>query len=274
MPRPIVPGLHLLLTCLCLASGQAWGADQDYDCKIEPMQTIEVRSPVAGLIETVLVRRGDLVHKGQLLVTIDARVERSEVARRKAEAIGALKVAEAKLAGATAKANRNQSLYEDNFVSAQAKDDAEADRRTAEAELQSAKENADIAQAEFAEAQEEVKRRELRSTIDGVVMEQNLFPGSAVDGVEGKKPILKLAQTSTLRVEARLPFAMYQKVKQGVAAAVVPEAPLTGLYSGVVREIDRVIDMASGTFGIEVELDNRGQAIPAGVRCKLTLKQN
>ncbi|WP_409450963.1 hypothetical protein, partial [Escherichia coli] len=93
-----------------------------------------------------------------LLATIDARVERSQVetARRKAEAIGALKVAEAKLAGASAKADRNSSLYEDNFVSAQAKDDAEADRHTAEAELQAARENVDIAQAEYTEAQEEV----------------------------------------------------------------------------------------------------------------------
>ncbi len=263
-----------LAIAMAPAFAQAHADSGGFDCIIEPTQVIEVRSAVSGIIDSVLVHRGDHVRKGQLLVTLDAQVERSsaDAARLKSQAIGELQVAEAKLAAATIKVNRNQSLYQENFVSAQARDDAEADRRTAAAEVQQARENAAIAQAQYQQAEEELKRRELRSTLDGVVMEQNLYPGSAVDGVEGKKPILKLADISALRAETRLPLGLYEHVKTGSVATIKPEAPLKGQYSGVVKVIDRVVDMASGTFGVVAEFKNPTLSIPSGVRCTMSFE--
>jgi RND family efflux transporter MFP subunit len=253
-----------------LASLAAYAGGPDFDCMIEPIQIVEIRSPVVGLIHALHVQRGDVVRKGALLVTIDARVERSsaDAARSRAAAVGALHLTEAKLEAATVKAERNQSLYEEGFVSTQARDEAAADRAAAAAEVQAARENLEIARLEYQEAVEQVKRRELRSPIMGVVMDQYLHPGSLVDNSEGKKPIFKLAQTSTLKVESILPFSFYQKLKVGTKATIIPEPPLSGTYAGVVKIIDRVIDSASGTFGVVVELENPSHSIPAGVRCK------
>jgi len=36
-----------------------------------------------------------------------------------------------------------------------------------------------------------------------------------------------------------------------------------------VKMVDRVIDAASGTFGIRLELPNRNREIPAGARCRV-----
>lgn len=242
-----------------------------FDCMMEPIQIIEVRSPVVGLISEIHVRRGDTVRKGALLVTIDSRVERSaaEAARTRSEALGAMKLAQARRDAASLKAERQKSLSEEGFVSAQARDEAAAELATAEAEVQAAQENVEIARLEYEEAVEQVRRRELRSPIAGVVMDQYLHPGSLVDNSEGKKPILKLAQTSTLVVESILPFSYYEQVKLGTAATIVPEAPLTGSYTGVVKVVDKVVDSASGTFGVVVELKNPKNAIPAGVRCRV-----
>lgn len=260
-----------LFLAIVLATSVAEAADETFDCMIEPKQIVEIRSPVVGLIETIHVRRGERVRKGQTLVTIDSGVERSaaESALYRSTAMGALQVAESKLAAATDKAARQQALFEDNFVSAQARDEAEADRRTAQAEVKSARENLEMARLEYQQAAEQIKRRQLQSPITGVVMDQYLNPGSVVDSGEGKKPILKLAETNHLRVETRLGFQSYNKIIIGMQAKITPEKPLTGAYTGTVSIIDSVIDSASGTFGVVIDLENESHNIPAGVRCKV-----
>jgi hypothetical protein len=50
---------------------------------------------------------------------------------------------------------------------------------------------------------------------------------------------------------------------------VIPEQPIGGRYSATVKVVDRVIDAASGTFGVRLELPNRQRAIPAGARCRV-----
>jgi hypothetical protein len=37
----------------------------------------------------------------------------------------------------------------------------------------------------------------------------------------------------------------------------------------VVKVVDRVIDAASGTFGVRLELPNRNGKVPAGIRCRV-----
>ena len=52
----------------------------------------------------------------------------------------------------------------------------------------------------------------------------------------------------------------------------MPERPIGGSYSAVVKVVDRVIDAASGTFGVRLELPNRERKIPAGVRCRVRFR--
>jgi len=84
-----------------------------------------------------------------------------------------------------------------------------------------------------------------------------------------KDPIVKLAEIDPLYVEVILPVALYGKIKIGHRATVLPEQPIGGSYSATVKMVDRVIDAASGTFGIRLELPNRNREIPAGARCRV-----
>lgn len=262
----------LLIALLAATSGAAYGATQ-FDCMIEPMQMVELRSPTVGLIRKIHVQRGARVKENDVLVTIDSGVERSaaDVAKFRSEAQGALRVAESKLNAASEKAKRNQQLYEEQFVSAQARDDAEAERMLAEAEVKSAKDNLELARLEHRQSVEQVNRRILRSPFPGVVMNVYLSPGALVDTSESKKAILKLIQTDRLRVEAYIPLKYFNGVRQGTAVTIRPESPLTGEYQARVTTVDGAIDPASGTFGVLVELDNRSNLIPAGSRCKMQI---
>ena len=263
----------LSLCAFALAGMPAQAAPNEFDCMIEPAQTVELRSPVVGILQQVHARRGQLVRKGDVLVTIESSVERSaaDTARFRAQAQGALLTARHKVAATREKARRMDELLQEEFVSAQARDDAYAEMRLAESELTSAQESSQLAKLEHRQSVDQLNRRVLRSPFDGVVVDQYLYPGSMVDGGEGKKPILKLAQTQPLVVQAILPFGLFPEIHPGDATTVVPEKPFTREIAVRIKTVDRVIDSAAGTFGVLAELDNAKQTLPGGIRCKLRL---
>ena len=65
------------------------------------------------------------------------------------------------------------------------------------------------------------------------------------------------------------PVELFGTVKVGTVAEVSMEPLLKGLYAAKVTVIDRVIDAASGTFRVRLELPNPKNEIPAGLRCKI-----
>jgi RND family efflux transporter MFP subunit len=263
----------VLATLCAAASAQTPPASPEFDCLIEPMQTVEIRSPVAGLLQQVHTRRGATVSKGQVLVSIESSVERSaaDAAAFRAQAQGTLQSARNRLNAAREKSRRMTELAAEEFVSAQARDDAAAELKLAESELRAAEESTTLAQLEHRQTLDTLTRRTLRSPFDGVVVDQYLYPGSLVDGGEGRKPILKIAQTHPLAVQAILPYKLYPQLAVGQAAVVLPEAPFGGEIPARVRTVDRVIDPSAGTFGIVADIDNRAQKLPAGIRCKIRL---
>ena len=266
------------LSALSLALGLALAvgavhAVPDFDCLIEPAQVVEVRSPVVGLLQQLHVRRGDSIHKGQVLVTIESSVEQSaaDTARFRATAEGGLQLTRNKLSAAREKARRMAELHAEEFVSSQARDDAAADAKLAEAELKSAEENAQLARLEHRQSVDQLNRRVLRSPFNGVVVDQYLYPGALVDGGEGKKPILKIAQTQPLVVQAILPFQYFPQLKVGNPAVVLPEKPFGGEIATRIGTVDRVVDSAAGTIGVVLQLPNARHELPGGIRCKLRI---
>jgi RND family efflux transporter MFP subunit len=273
----LATGKTAMLTWALAASmpGAALGAptSQEFDCLIEPAQVVEVRSPVAGLLQQVHARRGDTIRKGQVLVSIESSVERSvaDAAGFRAATQGAVQLARNKAAAAREKALRMAELQAEEFVSVQARDDAAAEARLAADELISAQESAQLAKFEHRQALDQLNRRILRSPFNGVVVDQHLYPGALVDPSEGKKPILRIAQTQPLGVQAILPYRYFPSVKSGSRVVIRPEKPFSGDITTTIASVDKVIDSAAGTFGVHVLLPNIRNELPGGIRCKLVL---
>ncbi|WP_232315256.1 efflux RND transporter periplasmic adaptor subunit [Aquincola tertiaricarbonis] len=64
-------------------------------------------------------------------------------------------------------------------------------------------------------------------------------------------------------------MAMLGRVKTGMRGEVSLEAPLSGRHAALVTVVDRVVDSASGTFGVRLELPNPNGELPAGVKCRV-----
>jgi membrane fusion protein, multidrug efflux system len=212
----------------------------ELDCYIEPHCTVKLGSEVTGVIESIEVERGDFVKKGQVLVKLRSGVEEATV-----------DFTRTRLAFATRDYERTSQLRKDGVIPPNEMDKIETTMK--------------VTQDELKKAEEDLKRRIIRSPIDGVVVERLLSAGERVEN----QPILKLAQIDPLNVEVIAPVTLFGSVKVGNRIEVNPEKPVRGTFIGQVKIVDRVIDAASGTFGFRIELPNENYAVPAGLKCHI-----
>jgi RND family efflux transporter MFP subunit len=240
---------------------------QEYDGLIEPRMVVKVGSGVYGIIDTVTVDRGDMVKAGQVIATLQSGVERAtmELARVKAEMEATIKSKKEELEFAIRKQNRLRDLYDRKAIPFNDWDDVETKRILAEFQLAEALENKRLAEMDLRRATEVVDRMTVKSPLTGVVVERFLSPGEYIEN----QAILKLAQVDPLYVEVIMPVKMLGSVKVGMKGAVKPETPVGGIYTAKVIVVDRVVDAASGTFGVRLELPNPEYRLPPGLKCKV-----
>ena len=209
------------------------------DCMIEPYQVVDVATAASGIIGEIRVDRGDIVTQGEVLANLDSGVEKMNVS---------LSHARAKFS--KRKFNRMQEVFNKKGISDHAKDEAEVEKR--------------LANLEYRRSLEVLKMRTIKSPLSGVVVERFAAPGEYTE----QEKILKIAQIDPLNVEIIAPVSMFGKAKPGMKVLVIPEQPVGGKYKAMVKVIDKVIDPASGTFGIRLELSNKEHKIPSGIKCR------
>jgi len=210
---------------------------------MEPYLTVNVASQVSGILEEVLVKRGDLVAKGQVLATLRAAVEKAD-----------LEQASAMLEFNRRKLDRNKELVAQGNVSANDEDEMATEIKKDEAILH--------------QVAAKLEMKIIRSPVDGVVVKVDLSAGEYV----GEKQIMTIAQIDPLNVEVVVPVSEYGTIKKGMMAEVRPESPVGGVYTGKVTIVDRVVNAASGSFGVRVELPNPNLAIPSGLKCNVKFR--
>jgi len=237
------------------------------ECIIEPNQIVAIGSPVVGRIEDLLVERSDLVEAGQPLVELDSSVEVAAVAvaQARAEMDGQILSSEAAAELDARKQERARKLFERNALSLDLKEEAETQAELAKLELQQAREARRLAALELNQARAMLQRRTIHSPVSGVVVDRLMSPGEVVD----EETILRVAEIDPLRVEVILPSVMFGSVEPGDRAAITPDVPGDQVHVASVTIVDRVIDAASGTFAVRLELPNPDHAIPGGLHCQV-----
>ena len=107
--------------------------------------------------------------------------------------------------------------------------------------------------------------RAVRSPLRGVVVEKIAKAGEYVDPPE----VVELAQIDPLRIEVFAPVSLFGSIHEGMLGKVRLEEPVGGEYAVEVVVVDRVVDAASGTFGVRLELPNSDYELPAGLKCRV-----
>jgi RND family efflux transporter MFP subunit len=282
MHRPLTTTTFAALCCVaaaCLPSAAAQtlsaaapalsSAANALDCMIQPHQVVQVGSAAPGVIERILVDRGDLVTLGQPIVQLNASVERAAlaVARERASQAGGVRAAAGAQELAQRELERANELVEQNFVSKTYVDKTRAEAQVAGGRTDEAKERRRLSTREVDLAAAQLEQRTIRAPIAGVVVERFMSPGEYVD----QKPVLRLAAIDPLRVDVLVPAAAFGQVEIGRPGTVMPELFNRSAHRATVKTVDRVIDAASNTFRVRLELPNPNGALPAGLRCKVDL---
>jgi RND family efflux transporter MFP subunit len=258
-------GAAILLAGVCAFAALA--QSEELDCVIEPAQSLTVSFAVEGVVDEVLVDRGDLIEEGQVLARLNADVQRAslEVALARADAMARVKGSQAALEFAELTLVRHSELQTRQIVSQVELDEALREQKVAQAGVLDAKEAKRVARLEADRAAAVLEMRTVRSPIKGVVVEKILAPGEWADPPQ----VLRVAQIDPLHVEVFAPLPMLGRILVGAEARVVPEDPVGGVHEAKVTVVDRVVNAASGTFGVRLELPNPGYALPAGVKCRV-----
>lgn len=249
------------------AAGPAAGAAElsGFDCLIEPNALVRVSTREEGILESVVVDRGDVIKQGQVLATLESGVERIavELAKARSQMRGTVESRRAAADYRQRQAKRVQELYDNKAASYTEVDQATTDLLLARMELQDVTETMRLAEIELKRAEHALERRTIRSPVDGVVVQRLLLPGESVKDT----PIIAVAAVHPLNVEVILPVRVLETIRMGMQAEVTPQIPGGSPQRARVVVVDRLIDAASNTFGVRLELPNEDYLIPGGIRC-------
>lgn len=244
-------------------------ANEDYPCLIEPDQTVELGSPIVGVVEKITVERGDDVKKGQVIAELQGDVETRSVAlaRSRASDSAAIQSAIAAAEHSQREHHRAQLMYSRKLVTQQFLDKAATEAAIAKSNLEQVRNQQSQAKKELRLAQSRLDRSRIVSPIDGIITERYVSIGQRVQN----QPLVKIASVRPLRVEVIVPAEQFSQFEKGDILTVTPQIKNIGPQEATVSIIDPVIDPASNSFRITLNLPNPEGAIPAGARCEVDL---
>lgn len=260
-----MPAKLALIALLTATSAQA----QEYDCLIDPSLVLQLGSAEAGIIEKVLVDRGDVVTLGQPIATLESGAELAALAYAKARAEdnSPIEIAQAQVDLMKSEADRARELGRKKLLAAAMVDTAVSDYQQAVLALRQAEFEKRLSQMDEARVQAQIARREIKAPIDGIVITRMIGPG---EYVFAQAPVVQLARIDPLHIEVFLPTVRYKDLKIGQIATIMPADPIGGSYAATIIVIDRVFDAASDTFGVRLSLDNPDGRLVAGIDCRLS----
>ncbi len=233
-------------------------------------QVSHVASRLIGAVTSLLVKEGDRVEKGQLLLTIDDRDVVEKVAAATArlqESIKALEAAKRHRELGDVTYGRYKKMYDERAISQQELDQFATRQQVAGLEYERAQEMQKQAAAGLAEAKVYLGFTRISAPVTGLVTEKRTEVGSmAVPGVS----LLTVENTESFNAEISVDESLASKFKVGTPVRVDIES-LNRQWTGKVAQILPTVDQQSRTFIVKVSLS--GPGLKTGLYAKIKIPQ-
>ena len=226
---------------------------------VTPLATVNVNARVAGMLDTVAFREGQLVRRGQLLARIDPRPFQVVVQ----QAQGQLLRDQALLRNAKLDLTRFQTLKAQDSIAGQ-----QVDTQAALVKQDEATVSAD--QAAVASAQLNLSFTRIASPVSGRVGLRQIDPGNQITA-NAATPIAVVTQIDPITVVFSLPQGDIPSVNRqggsGLAVTAYDRAGGTALARGTLATLDNVIDTTTGTVKAKAPVrQRRRRPLPQPVR--------
>src|ERR1051325_5487287 len=268
---------------------------------------IAVGAKVMGRVAWIGVEKGDTVHEGQVLVRLEDSEFRAQVNQAKANLAAAhakldqlrtgsrpeeklkdkaaVMQAEANLKNAEAEYQRTEALYRSGVSSKAEFDRALAQRDSAAAMVQAArqasamtdigprKEEIRAAEAEVQQmkaaldyANTQLAATEIKAPVSGTVLERIVERGemvspSAFGGSGARTSVVDLADLTDLQVELDISQTDFARLKSEQRAEIIPEAFPNLRFTGFIEEIAPEANRAKSTVQVKVKVENPNEQL-------------
>ncbi|WP_052452340.1 efflux RND transporter periplasmic adaptor subunit [Noviherbaspirillum autotrophicum] len=209
-----------------------------------------VKAKVAGEVREVLVREGEPVKAGQVLIKMDV----ADYQARVDQARGALMAARGQLDIAAKTRDNNKALLGKGFISKNAFDNAESQYEIARANVESARGALDVAQKALTDTV-------IRAPISGLVSSRTVQPG---EKVSADNRLLDVVDLSQMELEAAVPAADIMNVAPGQEVQVRIEGMPQRLVGKVAR-INPATQAGSRSIMVYVKIDNPQNVLRVGM---------
>ncbi len=228
------------------------GASLPVPCEIKPYFEAPIYARASGYLKRWLVDIGAQVKDGDLLAEIDTPELNQELAQARAQLVQA----QAALDLARITATRWAELLKTSSVSEQEAAEKEAD-------LQLKKANVDAVNANVARLEELQRFQNVRAPFAGTITQRATDIGQLITAGNGRE-LFRLAQTSILRIYARVPEGLARSIAPGQTAEVsLPDMP-SQTYTAKVVSTAGAMSADSRTLLTELQVDNPKGQILAG----------
>jgi RND family efflux transporter MFP subunit len=224
---------------------------------VQPMSQATVRSKLSAEVRRVVVREGDRVSAGQVLVELDTAALKVQFAERTAT----LESARAQLLQFERTRQAQAQLVKQSFISQNAFDTADASYRAQVAAV-------DAAQAQLAQTQLLLADAVVRAPIDGHVSKRHVQPG---EKVSFDAPLLAIVDLSQLEIAAQAPVSDVSKLAKGAAADIDVEGLAGKTYRGRVERINPGTEPGTRMINVYVALGNEDGSLRAGMFARVRL---
>ncbi|MGE4053748.1 MAG: efflux RND transporter periplasmic adaptor subunit [Vicinamibacterales bacterium] len=232
--------------------------------------TVTTVPKISGRLETVAVRMGDQVRRGQRLAKIEDRELLEQV--KQAEASFAVSAAtirqrEADLRFAQTNLDRSQNLFERQLIPKQTMDDAEARYQAAAAQLDLARAQYQQTQARLDELKINLDNTVIVSPVDGFVGSRTLDPGA---WVTPNSEFLSMVDIRVVRIVSNVVERDLRRIASGQPATVEVDAYPGETFNGRVAHIAPVLDPTTRTAQVEIEIDNPEYRLKPGMYARVS----
>jgi HlyD family secretion protein len=242
-------------------------------------EQVQLRSEVIGRAATVPVEQGDRVAAGDLILSLDPEQFRTQVEQQQANvrlqeiAISRQRVL---LENLERRVERTRELFRRGLADTNSQEAAENELALAKMDLRSRQESLSQAQAALAQARDALAKTEIRSPIDGIVIQLDVKPGESVIAGTTNIPgstVAVIADTSSMLTDLRVDEADIARVAVGQSASIFaagfPDTALPGVVESIATTARRAEGQQNLSFEVRVRLtEPELAAVRPGMSCR------
>jgi membrane fusion protein, multidrug efflux system len=241
---------------------------------LKPKEQVAVTPKTAGRITRILVNVGDVVKRDQLVAELEDDELQQQLNRAEASinvAAASLAQREAEFANAKQNLERAETLLAGGLIPRQQFEQESTALRVLEAQVQLAHAQRSQAEAELRELSIRLEQTKIYSPIDGQVSQRYVDMGALVGP---STPIVEVVNIATLVTATSVAESDIGKMRVGTNATVRVDAMPDEAFLGRIARISPVLDPATRTANVEIEISNPGMALRAEmfVRVELNLE--